>query len=339
MQPETNHKTISNQVYKNMIHKIGNTPLMRLNHLSKELGCEVYGKLESYNPSGSIKDRIVNFIIEQAEADGILKPGMTIVDATSGNTGLSIAMIALIKGYKSILTVKDNSAPAKIEQLQIYGARVIKCPADALPDDPMSYYSVAKRMVAKDPNCFYLNQNYNENHFLAHFNSTGKEIWKQTEGKITHFFASASTGGTVSGVGAYIKSQNPNAKIICADSKGSVLKPYHETGIYRTDLKKTTSLEGVGKDIIPGVFKKEYIDLCIEIDNDQAIQNAKDLLKNEGIFIGGSGGAAIDAIKKYIALNPDEKIGMAVLSFPDHGLKYMGKLFNAEVPAENASDL
>lgn len=331
--------TNSNQVYNNMISKIGNTPLMRLNHLSDELGCEIYGKLESFNPSGSIKDRIVNYIIEQAEKEGILKPGMTIVDATSGNTGLSIAMIALIKGYKSILTVKDSSAPAKIEQLQIYGARVIKCPADALPDDPLSYYSVAKRIVAEDSNCFYLNQNYNENHFLAHFNSTGKEIWQQTQGKITHFFASASTGGTVSGTGAYIKSQNPSVKIICADSKGSVLKPYHETGIYRTDLKKATSLEGVGKDIIPGVFKKEYIDECIEIDNDQAIQNAKDLLKNEGIFIGGSGGAAIDALKKYIAQHPDEKIGMAVLSFPDHGLKYMGKLFKSDAPAENAADL
>jgi len=326
------------EVYTSLLDKIGNTPLIRLNHLCEKLGFEIYGKMESYNPSGSIKDRIVNYIIDQAEKDGILKPGMTIVDATSGNTGLSIAFLALLKGYKCTLTVKDSSAPAKIEQLQIFGARVIKCPAEAKPNDPLSYYSVAKKIVAEDSGCFYLNQNYNENHFLAHFNGIGKELWEQTNGYITHFFASASTGGTVSGVGAYLKSQNPNVKIICADSKGSVLKPYHETGIYRTDLKKATSLEGVGKDIIPGVFKKEFIDECIETDNETSIQNAKDLLKNEGIFIGGSGGAAIDALKKYREIHPNEKIGIAVLSFPDHGLKYMGKLFKSDTPAENAAD-
>ncbi len=327
------------EVYASLLDIIGNTPLIRLNHLSKKLGCDIYGKMESYNPSGSIKDRIVNYIIDQAEKEGTLKPGMTIVDATSGNTGLSIAFLALLKGYKCTLTVKDSSAPAKIEQLQIFGARVIKCPAEAKPDDPLSYYSVAKKIVAEDPNAFYLNQNYNENHYLAHYNGLGKELWEQTEGRITHFFASASTGGTVSGVGSFLKSQNPNIKIICADSAGSVLKPFRETGIYRTDLKKATSLEGVGKDIIPGVFKIEFIDECVEIDNDSSIQNAKDLLKNEGIFIGGSGGAAIDALIKYKMLHPDEKIGFAVLSFPDHGLKYMGKLYKSDSPAENAADL
>jgi cystathionine beta-synthase len=325
-------------LYSSLLQGVGNTPLVRLNHLSEELGCEIYGKVEAFNPSGSIKDRVVNYIINKAEIEGKLKPGMTIVDATSGNTGLSIALVALIKGYKCILTIKDNSAPAKIEQLQLYGARVIKCPADAKPDDPLSYYSMAQKIVNDNPNTFYLNQNHNENHFLAHFNSTGNELWQQTQGQITHFFASASTGGTVSGTGAFLKAQNPKIKVICADSKGSVLKPYHEEGIYLKDLKKATSLEGVGKDIIPSVFRKDIIDECMEIDNDASIQNAKDLLVQEGIFAGGSSGAAIDALKLYIKKYPHDKIGMAVLSFPDHGIKYMGKIYKSDAPAEDAAD-
>ena len=326
-------------LYNSLLQGVGNTPLVRLNNLSKQYNIEVYGKVESFNPSMSIKDRVVNYIINKAETEGKLKPGMTIVDATSGNTGLSIALVALIKGYKCILTVKDSSADAKIEQLQLYGARVIKCPAGAKPDDPLSYYSMAKKIVDEDSNCFFLNQNHNNNHFEAHFYSTGNELWQQTNGRITHFFASASTGGTVSGTGAFLKTQNPDIKIICADSKGSVLKPYHEEGIYYKHLKKKTSLEGVGKDIIPSVFRKDIIDECMEIDNKASIQNAKDLLRQEGIFAGGSSGAAIDALKKYIEKYPDEKIGMAVLSFPDHGIKYMGKLYKTDQPAENAEDL
>ncbi len=326
-------------LYTSLLQGIGNTPLVRLNKLSDKYGCEVYGKVEAFNPSMSIKDRVVNYIIEKAEIEGRLKPGMTIVDATSGNTGLSIALVSLIKGYKCILTVKDSSAEAKILQLQLYGARVIKCPAKAKPDDPLSYYSMAKKIVAENPNAFFLDQNHNDNHFQAHFHSTGNELWQQTEGRITHFFASASTGGTVSGTGAFLKSQNPDVKVVCADSKGSVLKPFHEDGKYYKELKKQTPLEGVGKDIIPSVFRIDIIDECLEVDNDSSIQNAKDLLVDEGIFAGGSSGAAIDAFKKYRAKYPKEKIGLAVLSFPDHGLKYMGKLYKSEVPAENAADL
>ncbi len=325
-------------LYNSLLEGIGNTPLVRLNKLSSDFNCEIYGKVDSFNPSMSIKDRVVNYIIEKAEKEGVLKPGMTIVDATSGNTGLSIAFIALVKGYKCILTIKDTSAKAKITQLQLYGARVIKCPGNAKPSDPLSYYSVAKQIVEETPDTFFLDQNHNANHFLAHYHGTGNEIWQQTEGKVTHFFASASTGGTISGVGAFLKEQNPQIKIICADSKGSVLKPFHEDGIYHKELKKQTPLEGVGKDIIPSVFKSSVIDVCIEVNDDNSIQNSKDLLKNEGIFVGGSSGAAIDALKKYIASNPNEKIGMAVLSFPDHGLKYMDKLYDPEMVTENAVD-
>lgn len=326
-------------LYNSLLETIGNTPLVRLHQLSDELNCEVYGKLESFNPSMSIKDRIVHYIIEKAEKEGLLKPGMTIVDATSGNTGLSIAIIALIKGYKCILTVKDSSAEAKITQLQLYGARVIKCPAKVKPEDPLSYYSMAQKIVDETPNAFFLDQNHNDNHFQAHYHGMGNELWEQTEGKITHFFTSASTGGTVSGTGTFLKEKNSKIKVICADSKGSVLKPFHEEGKYYKELKKQTPLEGVGKDIIPSVFRINAIDECIEINNEMSIKNAQELLLNEGIFAGGSSGAAIDALKQYVAKYPDEKIGIAVLSFPDHGLKYMGKLYNSEVAAENAADL
>jgi len=326
-------------LYNSLLEGIGNTPLVRLNNLSKEFNCEVYGKIESFNPSMSIKDRIVDYIIDKAEKEGHLKPGMTIVDATSGNTGLSIALVALIKGYKCILTVKDSSAAEKITQLQLFGARVIKCPAKAKPEDPLSYYSMAQKIVDETPNAFFLDQNHNDNHFQAHYHSTGNELWQQTDGRITHFITSASTGGTVSGTGTFLKEKNPNIKIICADSKGSVLKPFHEDGKYYKELKKETSLEGVGKDIIPSVFRASIIDECMEIDNDTSIQCAKDLLRQEGIFAGGSSGAAVDAFKKYMQKYPDEKVGMAVLSFPDHGIKYMAKLYKSEVASENAADL
>ncbi|MEZ4908180.1 MAG: cysteine synthase family protein [Saprospiraceae bacterium] len=319
-----------NKRLDNLLDTIGNTPLVHLRDLSKKYNCPVYGKLECFNPSMSMKDRIVKYIIEKAEKEGILKPGMTIVDATSGNTGLSIALLALIKGYKCILTVKDSSAKAKIDQLQLFGARVILCPAKAKPDDPNSYYSVSKRIAANTPNCFFLDQNHNMDHFEAHYHGMGKEIWEQSEGQVSHFFAPASTGGSISGIGAYLKEHNPNVKVICADAKGSVFKYYHENGIYNKELKKDTPLEGVGKDIITSVFKTEYIDECVTVDNENSIQNALDLLQTEGIFVGGSSGAGIDAFKQYMDKYPDEKITMAVINFPDYGLKYMDKLYHTD---------
>lgn len=324
---------------ENLMHAVGNTPLVYLHALSKKYACQVYGKMECFNPSASVKDRVVKYIIEKAEQEGKLKPGMTIVDATSGNTGLSIAMMARIKGYRCILTVKDSSAKAKIQQLQLFGARVIACPAKVAPDDPLSYYSAAQKIVDDNPDSFFLDQNHNQYHFEAHYKGTGKEIWEQSEGKISHFFASASTGGTVSGNGCFLKEQNPGIKVICADSTGSVLKPYHEEKIYYRDLKKQTPLEGVGKDIIPSVFRPEYIDECMEVNNENSIQNAKDLLEEEGIFVGGSSGAAVDAFKQYMEKHPDEKVNFAVIFFPDYGLKYMEKLYQTDVALEQAKDL
>lgn len=328
-----------NKPINNLLPTIGNTPLVRLNKLSETYNCPVYGKVESFNPSMSMKDRVVKYIIEKAEKEGKLKPGMTIVDATSGNTGLSIALLSLIKGYKCILTVKDSSAKAKIEQLQMFGARVITCPAKVKPEDPHSYYSVSRKIVEETPDAFFLDQNHNLNHFEAHYYGTGKEIWEQTEGKITHFFAPASTGGSVSGIGTYLKDQNPKVKVFMADGKGSVLKPFHEEGIYYPELKKQTPLEGVGKDIIPSVYKPESIDQCIEVNNENSIQNAIDLLRDEGIFAGGSSGAAIDAFKQYMEAHPDEEVGMVVLNFPDYGLKYMNKIYRIDEEAEKAQDI
>ena len=323
----------------NLLETVGNTPLVKLHALSGRFNCEVYGKLECFNPSMSVKDRIVKFIIEKAEQDGDLRPGMTIVDATSGNTGLSIAMISLMKGYKCILTVKDSSARAKIQQLQLFGARVIACPSKVTPDDPLSYYSVAKKIVDETSDAFFLDQNHNQNHFEAHYNSTGREIWSQTDGKISHFFASASTGGTISGTGCFLKEQNQKVKVICADSKGSVLLPFHKDKVYYKELKKQTPLEGVGKDIIPSVFKPEFIDSCIEVNNENSIKNALDLLQTEGIFVGGSGGAAIDAFIQYMESKPEEDVTLAVLNFPDYGLKYMDKLYQNDTEIEQAGEL
>jgi cystathionine beta-synthase len=328
-----------NKPIENLLYTIGNTPMVHLRSLSRQYGCPVYGKMESFNPSMSVKDRIVNYIIEKAEREGTLKPGMTIVDATSGNTGLSIALIALIKGYKCTLTVKDSSAKAKIQQLQLFGARVITCPAKVAPEDPLSYYSVARKIVEETPDAFFLDQNHNPAHFEAHYNSTGREIWKQTEGKISHFFASGSTGGTVSGAGAFLKEQNPSIRVILADAVGSVLGPYLRDRIYYRELKKQTPLEGVGKDIIPSVFRPEYIDEYIEINNENSIQNAMDLLREEGIFVGGSSGAAIDAFKQYMERHPGEEVGFAVLNFPDYGLKYMDKLYHSDSEVTEASEL
>ncbi len=322
-----------------VLELVGNTPLVKLRSLSGEFQTGIYGKLEFMNPSMSMKDRVILYIIEKAEKDGLLKPGMMLVDATSGNTGLSIALIALLKGYRCTLTVKDSSAQAKIQQLQLYGARVIKCPAGVPPDHPLSYYSVARRIVEENDDAFFVDQNYNPLHFEAHYHGLGAEIWRQTGGKITHFFGSASTGGSISGAGAYLKEKNKDIKVVCADSHGSVLKPYHETGVYRKELKKKTPLEGVGKDIIPGVFRPEYIDDCIEVDNGRSVRNALNLLQQEGLFIGGSGGAAIDALIQYFEKNPAQKGGIAVVNFPDHGIKYMGKLYKIEKEAENAADL
>ncbi len=320
-------------IVENLLATIGNTPLVKLRHLSDTHGFPIYAKIESFNPSMSIKDRAVCHIIEEAEKSGELKPGMTLIDATSGNTGLSIAFIALIKGYKCVLTIKDNSAPSKIKQLQMYGARVIACPVGVKSDDPLSYYSMAKYLADTIPNSYFIDQNNNPKHLEAHYTGLGPELWEETAGKLTHLIASASTGGCISGVGKFLKEQNKNIKVICADSKGSVLKPFHLSGAMSASVAKKTILEGVGKDIIPKVFRTEYIDECIEIEDHKSIYYAQELLKREGLFIGGSAGASIDALLKYIAKNPKEKIGMAVLIFADHGIKYMGKLYEvAELP-------
>ncbi len=325
------------KIYNSILDLVGNTPIVRLPYFSDKYGCEVLAKLECFNPSLSIKDRIVKYIIEQAEKTAQLKPGMTLVDATSGNTGLAIAQIALAKGYKCILTVKDSSAKAKIDQLLAYGAEVILCPAVVKHDHPESYYSVAKRLSDQNSSYFYLNQNHNQQNAQAHYLTTGKEIYEQTNGLLTHVFSSASTTGTISGIANFLKSKNTDIQIICADAKGSVLKPYVETGQFNDQLKKQTKLEGVGKDIIPSIFKSDLIDHVYTIDDERSEQLLQELLKKEGVFCGGSSGAVLHALDQYASkLKTTDQV---VLIFADHGLKYLNKHFSSTLQPKQASEV
>lgn len=241
-------------VFDNILGLIGNTPMVRLNQVTKDIPATVYAKLESYNPGHSTKDRIAIHIIEAAEKKGILKPGATIVETTSGNTGFSIAMVSIIKGYKCILAVSDKTKPEKIAYLKALGATVYVCPASVPADDPRSYYEVAKRVASETPNSIYINQYFNELNIEAHYQNTGPEIWEQTEGKITHIFACCGTGGTLSGSAKFLKEQNPDIKVIGVDADGSILKTYHETGEIDKDEIHSYQIEGLGKILFPALY-------------------------------------------------------------------------------------
>ena len=237
--------------YDNVLEAIGNTPLIRLNKFSKWIKATVYGKVEAFNPGHSTKDRIALYMVETAEKKGLLKPGGTIIETTSGNTGFSLAMISIVKGYRCILSVNEKTSQEKVNLLRALGAEVIVCPTNVPPEDPRSYYSRAKALSEVIPNSFYVNQYFNEANIEAHYQTTGPEIWKQTEGKITHYVATVGTGGTLSGTGRYLKEQNPNIKIIGVDAYGSVLQKYHETGELDKKEIYPYKLEGVGKKYDP----------------------------------------------------------------------------------------
>ncbi len=312
--------------YEDILETIGNTPLIKLQGLSNHFQIPVYAKLESFNPGHSTKDRIARYMIEKAEREGRIKPGGTIIEATSGNTGFSIAMISSVKGYKCVLTVKDKVSKDKIALLKTMGAEVIMCPKDVAADDPRSYYETAKRLSKEIPNSFYLNQNYDPGNSEAHYYSTGPEVWRQTQGRITHFVACTSTGGTISGTGKYLKEQRPDVKVIGVDANGSVLEHYHQTGEYDPNIPGSTQLEGVGKNIIPGNVDFDTIDQFIKVGDRESAINARTLVKQEGILVGYSSGAAIEGMKKLgPQLNANDFV---VLLFPDHGSRYLAKIYN-----------
>ena len=309
-----------------ILDTVGNTPLVKLNRITADLPGSFYGKLEGMNPGQSAKDRIALYMIEQAEKEGRLHPGGILIEATSGNTGFSLAMVAAVKGYKCVLTAASKISKEKVDMLEAMGAEVVICPKDAKPEDPRSYYKMAERLAEELPNSLYVNQNFNTNNAMAHYLSTGPEIWNQTQGKITYLVASAGTGGTISGTAKYLKEQNPNIQVIAVDAHGSVLKKYHETGIYDINDYYSYKIEGTGKNIIPANVKFEYIDEFIKVTDKDAAFRARELAKSEGILAGYSSGAGIQVLFDLAPRLTKDDVVVTILC--DHGSKYLGKIFN-----------
>lgn len=316
------------QTYNSVLELIGNTPLIRLNTITKELKGEFFAKVEAFNPGHSTKDRIALYIIEEAERQGILKPGSTIIETTSGNTGFSLAMVSIIKGYECILAVSSKSSKDKIDMLKAMGAKVYVCPANVSADDPRSYYEVAKRLHNELKGSVYINQYFNELNIDAHFNTTGPEIWEQSQGKITHLVACSGTGGTISGVARYLKSKNPKIKVIGIDAFGSVLQKYHETKEFDAEEIYPYRIEGLGKNLIPTATDFDIIDKFIKVTDEQSAHTAREIAKKEGLFVGYTSGAALQGVKQLEEENEFNKDSHVVVIFPDHGSRYMSKVFS-----------
>lgn len=314
--------------YNNILETIGNTPLVKLNKITKDIPATILAKIETTNPGNSIKDRMALKMIEEAERTGKLKPGGTIIEGTSGNTGMGLAIAAVIKGYKCIFTTTDKQSKEKIDALKAFGAEVIVCPTDVEPEDPRSYYSVSSRLEREVPNSWKPNQYDNLANTQAHYEQTGPEIWKQTEGKITHLVVGVGTGGTISGTGKYLKEKNPNIKIWGIDTYGSVFKKYKETGIFDEKEIYPYITEGIGEDFLPKNVDFELIDLFEKVTDKDAALMTRDIARKEGIFAGNSAGAAVAGLLQL--KNQLKKEDVVVVIFHDHGSRYMGKMFNED---------
>jgi cystathionine beta-synthase len=320
---------VKNKGFNNSILElVGETPLIKLHKITGGLKGSYFAKVEAFNPGLSSKDRIALHIINDAEKKGILKKGATIVETTSGNTGYSLAMISLVKGYKCILAVSDKSSKDKIDLLKTMGAEVHICPANVPADDPRSYYEVAKAIHKKTKNSVYINQYFNELNIEAHYRTTGPEIWNQIDGKITHLVAASGTGGTISGVGKFLKEKNPNIKILGVDAIGSVLKKYHETGEFDTNEIKPYKIEGLGKTLIPTATDFDVIDVYEKVSDKDSAFAAREIVKKEGIFCGYTSGAVIQATRQYAAMDMFDNESIVVVIFPDHGSRYMNKIYS-----------
>ena len=316
----------SKRVCDNILEAIGHTPLVRLNSVTKGVPATVYAKVETFNPGNSIKDRMALKMVEDAEKSGILKPGGTIIEGTSGNTGMGLAIAAIVKGYKCIFTTTDKQSKEKVDALKAYGADVIVCPTNVEPEDPRSYYSVAKRLNKEIPNSFYPNQYDNLSNSQAHYEQTGPEIWEQTEGKITHLLVGAGTGGTITGTGRYLKEKNPNVKIWGIDTYGSALKKYHETGVLDKNEIYPYVTEGIGEDFIPLNYDFKIIDHFEKVTDKDAALMTRELCRQEGIWVGNSAGSAIAGLLQLKdQLKPTDVV---VVIFHDHGSRYLAKMFN-----------
>ncbi len=315
--------------YNSIIETIGHTPLVKLNRVTKNIKGTILVKVEYFNPGNSVKDRIGIKMIEDAEKAGILKPGGTIIEGTSGNTGMGLALAAIAKGYKCIFTMSDKQSQEKINILKALGAEVVVCPTNVEPNDPRSYYSVARRLNKEIPNSFYPNQYDNLSNTAAHYETTGPEIWKQTEGKITHYAAGVGTGGTICGVSKYLKERKPSVFTLGIDTYGSVFKKYKETGIFDENEIYPYLTEGIGEDILPKNVDFDLIDLFVKVTDKDAALMTRRLAREEGLFVGWSCGAAVHGALEYARehLNEDD---VMVIILPDHGTRYLNKIYNDE---------
>ena len=310
----------------NILETIGNTPLVKINQITKELPCTVLAKVEYFNPGSSCKDRMALKMVEDAEKDGRLVTGGTIIEGTSGNTGMGLALAAVIKGYKLICVITDKQSKEKMDILRAVGAKVVVCPTDVEPTDPRSYYSVSKRLAEETPNGWYVNQYDNPSNAQANYEQTGPEIWEQTEGKVTHFIVGVGTGGTISGVGKYLKEKNPNVKIWGVDTYGSVFKKYKETGIFDENEVYSYVTEGIGEDILPENVDFDIIDGFTKVTDKDAAVYTRRLALEEGLFVGMSSGSAIKGLLQLKdEFGPDDVV---VVLFHDSGSRYVGKIFN-----------
>lgn len=334
------------KVYNNVLETIGNTPLIRLNKITKDIKATVLAKVETTNPGNSVKDRMALKMVEDAEAAGLIKPGGTVIEGTSGNTGMGLALACIIKGYKLICVLNDKQSKEKMDILRAVGAEVVVCPTAVAPEDPRSYYSVARRLAKETPNSWYVNQYDNLSNTKAHYEQTGPEIWDQTDGKITHFIVGVGTGGTISGIGKFLKEKNPEVKCFGIDTYGSVFKKYKETGIFDENEIYPYITEGIGEDILPKNVNFDVIDLFEKVTDKDAAVMTRRLAREEGIFVGNSAGAALAGL---LQLKDKFKEGdVVVVLFHDHGSRYVGKMFNDDWMRErgfldeglkNASDM
>lgn len=316
------------KAYDNVLGLIGNTPLIKLNKVTESLEGNFYAKVEAFNPGHSTKDRIALYIIEEAEKQGILTPGDTIIETTSGNTGFSLAMVSIIKGYNCILAVSSKSSMDKIDMLRSLGAKVYVCPANVSADDERSYYNVAKRLHEETKGSVYINQYFNQLNIDAHYKTTGPEIWEQTSGKITHLVACSGTGGTISGAAKFLKEQNPNIRILGVDAFGSVLKKFHETKEFDSNEIYPYRIEGLGKNLIPTATDFDVIDHFMKVTDEESAHTTREIAKREGLFVGYTSGAVMQAIKQYAEQGEFDENSNVIAIFPDHGSRYMSKVYS-----------
>ena len=310
----------------NILEAIGRTPLVRLNRMTKDIRAEVYVKADYCNPGGSVKDRIGISMIDEAERTGALRPGGTIIEGTSGNTGIGLALVAAVRGYKMVFTITDKQSKEKVDLLKALGAEVIVCPTAVEPDDPRSYYSVAKKLAAEIPNAFYPNQYSNPMNPQVHYRTTGPEIWHDSDGKITHFVCGMGTGGTISGAGRFLKEKNPQAKVIGVDPVGSLYFEFFKTG--KVGKARTYVVEGIGEDIFPATMDFSVLDDVLQVTDQECFVCARRLVKSEGIFTGGSGGGCVSAALRLARELPAG--GCVVAFLPDTGMRYLSKVYSDE---------